>query len=364
MVNIDKILKTAIKQDISDIHLISGIKPTFRIIDKLVPYDEESELSKEDMFEIYDYFIRGNLEKDSDFKENKKLDLSYQFAGVNFLLNISEAEGTPVFTLTKINNALPSFVTLRIPEKIKKIIKGQGIILVAGKANSGKTTTINSLINEINEKQCKKIITLEKPIEYRHINKNSIIVQKEVGKGQDVLSFSLGAKNALKEDCDVLVIGEINDKETMDAAIEMAEAGKLVIASLNTRTCVQTIDRILSFYDLKEKENIKFLIATLLKAVISQRLLHGNNDELIMVPEVMIVENGISALIRKEPLNVSEFEEIMQNEVKSGNKSLVTSLAELFLDDKISLEQAKSQLGSNDLEILNRTIMQLKIKNK
>lgn len=364
MVNIDKILKTAIKQDISDIHLISGIKPTFRIIDKLVPYNEEAELTKEEMFEIYDYFIRGNLERDSDFKENKKLDLSYQFAGVNFLVNISEAEGAPVFTLTKINNDLPSFVTIGIPEKIKKIINEQGIILVTGKANSGKTTTINALINEINENQCKKIITLEKPIEYRHINKNSIVVQKEVGRGQDVLSFSNGAKNALKEDCDVLVIGEINDKETMDAALEIAEAGKLVIASLSTRTCVQTIDRILSFYDLSEKENIKFLLATLLKTIISQRLLIGNNNTLIMVPEVMIVENEIASLIRKENLNVSEFEEIMQKEEKDGNRSLVTSLAELFLDDKITLEQAKSQLSSNDLEILNRTIMQLKIKNK
>lgn len=364
MVNIDKILKSAIENGASDIHLISGIKPTFRINDKLIPYEDETELSKEDMFEIYDYFIRGNLGKDTEFKESKNLDSSYEFEKTNFRINISEAGAVPVFTLKIINNTLPNFEELRIPDVIKKLVINKGLILVTGKANSGKTTTINSIIDEINSNQSKKIITLENTIEYKHKNKKSIVIQKEVGQGQDVLSYSQGAINALKEDCDVLVISQIKDKDTMNAVIETAEAGKLVIASLNTRSCVETIDRILSFYKLEEQENVKFLISALLKLVISQRLITGKDEKVTLLPEIMVVDNAIASLIRKDKINITEYEEAMQNSFAKGSRNLITSIAELFLDDVITLEQAKSQIREKDIETLNRTIMELKIKNK
>lgn len=149
-------------------------------------------------------------------------------------------------------------------------------------------------------------MTLESPIEYKHKCKKSIIVQKEVGVGQDCLTYSSGVKNSLREDCDILVIGEIRDKETMDAAIETAEAGHLVIGTLHTKSCAETIDRMINFYDIRDQQTIKFLIASLLKLVVSQRLLPGRSGELVLVPEVMVVDNIVSGIIRKDKISVSE----------------------------------------------------------
>ena len=238
----------------------------------------------------------------------------------------------------------------------------QGLVLVTGKTNSGKTTTLNALINDINENQNKKILTLESPIEYKHKCKKSIIVQKEVGNGQDVLQYKDGVKNCLREDCDILVIGEIRDRETMDAAIETAESGHLVIGTLHTKSCAETIDRIINFYDIKDQQSIKYLMASLLKLVTAQRLLGGTDGSLVLVPEVMVVENIVQGMIRKEKFSVSEVEDAIQSSSANGSIGLINSLAELFVDNRITLDQAKAQIEEKNIETLNRTIMQLKIK--
>jgi pilus retraction protein PilT len=182
----------------------------------------------------------------------------------------------------------------------------QGLILVTGKTNSGKTTTLNALVNEINETQNKKILSLENPVEYKHTSKKSMIVQKEIGVGGDAENFSEGVKNSLREDCDILVIGEIRDKVTMEAAIEMAESGHLVVGTLHTKSCAETIDRMINFYEVKEQETIKYLLASLLKLVVSQRLIKGTDGKLALVPEIMVVDNIVAGMIRKEKLSVAE----------------------------------------------------------
>ena len=167
MVDVDDILKTAIEKDASDVHLISGIRPMLRIARHLTPYEGCDNLTPEDMADIYDYFIRGNIDKDAVFTQTRKLDSSFEFNGHRFRVNISLSGDVTVFTLR----------------------------LVTGKTNSGKTTTLNALINEINETQNKKILTLESPVEFKHKCKQSVIVQKEVGYGQDVLTYKDGDKN-------------------------------------------------------------------------------------------------------------------------------------------------------------------------
>ena len=238
----------------------------------------------------------------------------------------------------------------------------QGLILVTGKTNSGKTTTLNALINEINETQNRKIMTLENPVEFRHHSKKSLIVQKEVGRGQDSLTFSDGVKNSLREDCDILVIGEIRDKITMEAAIEMAESGHLVIGTLHTKSCAETIDRMINFYEVRDQASIKYLLSALLKLVVSQRLLKGKDGKLVLIPEVMVVDNIVSGIIRKEKISVSEIEDAIQSNLEKGSIGLINSLAEAFVKDKITLDQAKAQIEEKNIETLNRTIMQLKIR--
>ena len=365
MVDMNKILDIAIAKDASDIHLIPGNQPILRIARRLEPVEGTKELTENDMMDVYDYLVKGNLEADEQYKESRRLDTSYEHAGLRFRVNISHTEGIPVATLRIIKNTLPEYEDLGLPDIVRRMTyQPQGLILVTGKTNSGKTTTLNALINDINENQNRKILTLENPVEYKHHSKQSLIVQKEVGRGKDSLTFSDGVKNSLREDCDILVIGEIRDKETMEAGIEMAESGHLVIGTLHTKSCAETIDRMINFYEVRDQAQIKYLLSSLLKMVVSQRLLPTPDDKLVLVPEVMVVNNIVAGIIRKDKISVSEIEDAIQSGSDVGSIGLINSLAELFVAEKITLEQAKSQIEEKNIETLNRTIMQLKIKKQ
>ena len=315
------------------------------------------------MSEAYDYFVRGNLDKDKVFKETKRLDCSFEFEDIRLRVNISQTNEIPTFTLRLIKNELPKYEDLGVPDIVRRMThQPQGLILVTGKTNSGKTTTLNALINEVNENVNKKILSLEKPVEYKHTSKQSLVVQKEVGTGKDVLTYRDGVKNALREDCDILVIGEIRDKETMEAAIDMAESGHLVLGTLHTKSCAETIDRIINFYEIRDQGSVKYLLASLLKLIVSQRLLKGIDDKLVLLPEVMVVDNVVAGCIRKEKFSVSDIEDAIQSNIDKGNISLINSLAELYVNNKINLEQAKAQIEEKNIEVLNRTIMQMKMR--
>ena len=362
--NLDDYIDIAMEKDASDVHLIAGNKPMLRIARDLVPIQEANILTPEDMSEIYDQLVKGNLDKDEVFNTTRKLDMSYIHKDIRLRVNISLSDNIPLCTMRLIKNELPTYESLGVPDIVRRMTyQPQGLILVTGKTNSGKSTTLNALINYINENQNKKILTLENPIEYKHHSKKSLIVQKEVGKGQDCLRFSDGVKNSLREDCDILVIGEIRDKETMEAGIEMAESGHLVIGTLHTKSCAETIDRMINFYEVRDQASIKYLLSALLKLVVSQRLLKGRDGKLVLVPEVMVVDNIVAGIIRKEKISVSEIEDAIQSNLEKGSIGLINSLAELFVKDKITLEQAKSQIEEKNIETLNRTIMQLRIKN-
>jgi len=148
----------------------------------------------------------------------------------------------------------------------------------------------------------------------------------------------------------------------MEAAIEMAESGHLVIGTLHTKSCAETIDRMINFYDVENQQQIKYLIASILKLVVSQRLLKGTDGKLVLVPEVMVVDNVISGVIRKEKFSVSSVEDAIQSSSEKGSIGLINSLAKLFVEDKLTLEQSKAQIEEKNIEILNRTIMQLKTR--
>ena len=336
--NLDEMLDEAIRLDASDVHLVCGNQPLLRIVRDLVPIEGSQVLTPEDMNEIYDTLVEGNIDKDEVFEKTRKLDMSYVHRDIRLRVNVSLSDDVPVCTMRLIKNDLPPYESLGVPDIVRRMTyQPQGLILVTGKTNSGKSTTLNSLVD-------------------------SLIVQKEVGQGKDSLTFSDGVKNSLREDCDILVIGEIRDKVTMEAAIEMAESGHLVIGTLHTKSCAETIDRMINFYEVRDQESIKYLLSALLKLVVSQRLLKGTDGKLVLVPEVMVVDNIVAGIIRKEKLSVSEIEDAIQSNAEKGSIGLINSLAHLFVDDRITLDQAKAQIEEKNIEILNRTIMQLKIK--
>ena len=364
MLLIESIIKEAIEKDASDIHLIKGLKPILRIRRSLVEIPDLDALDEGDLYDIYDYIVRGNIEKDNMYKKQRKLDTSLVYGDIRLRVNCSFADDAPICTMRIIKNELPKYEDLGLPEIIRTMTyQPQGVILVTGKTNSGKSTTLSALIDEINCRQNRKILTLENPIEFKHRSKKSIIGQKEIGPGKDALTFSDGVKNALREDCDILVIGEIRDRETMEAAIDMAESGHLVIGTLHTKSCAETIDRMINFYDVRDQAQIKNLISTLLKIVVSQRLLkEANSDKLVLVPEVMVVDNTIAACIRKDKFSTSEIEDAIQGNLEKGSIGLINSLANLYVQGKLSLDQVKAQVEEKNYETLNRTIMQLNLR--
>ena len=358
MIDIDDILKIAIDKEASDVHLVRKLKPIIRVNRELIRLEEHDVLTDEDIYEIYEHFV-NNSELDETFKKDKRLDINYEVYDMRLRVNVSMSNGYPIFTIRIIKKELPVFKNLNIPDIIRKIaLSPQGMLLVTGKSNTGKSTTLNALVNEINHTTNKKILMLENPIEYMHVPDKSLIVQKEIGKGRDCPTFGIGATNALREDCDILVLGEIRDRETMDAAIEMVESGHLVIGTMHTRSCAETIDRIISFYDPSEQTTIKYMISSVLKAVISQRLLNGIKDELVMIPEIMIVDEVVSYFLRKEKFNKNDLEDAIQTRLSKGSLSLTNALAYAVIKEKITMETAMLQIDDDDKERLLRTIRQ------
>ena len=352
MILIEHIIEEAMKRDASDIHLLYGLKPILRISRSLVELEDVDPLEESDLYEIYDYLVQGNLEKENAYKTERKLDTSLVYDDTRLRVNASFSDD------------LPKFKDLGVPDIVRRMTyQPQGLVLVTGKTNSGKSTTLSALIDEINNSQNRKILTLESPVEFKHTSKRSIIVQKEVGPGKDTLTYKDGVINALREDCDILVVGEIRDKETMEAAIDMAESGHLVIGTLHTKSCAETIDRMINFYDVKDQTQVKTLLSGLLKLVVSQRLLKAANGKgLVLVPEVMVVDNTVAASIRKEKFSVSEIEDAIQSNLDKGSIGLMNSLANLYIEKKLSLEMCKAQIEEKNYEVFSRIVSQARRK--
>ena len=323
MIDINKILEQAVKKDASDIHLMVESKPMYRIGNSLVKMEGATALKNEDMNSIYKHFTKGNM--------------VYELNGINVDVNLSYSNQTPVYTMKILKNKLPEYEELGLPEVLRKMThQEQGLILIVGNKKSGKTTTLNALVRNINETQNKKIITLEKSIEYTHISRNSIIVQKQVGT--DFENYAQGVKSALKEDCDVLIVEDIRNRETMEAVLEFVEEGHLVIAGINANSCDGAKEKIKNLYNIENQAQINYALSTLLKLIISQKLILGTKGNFEMIAEV-----------------------IVPNEAKK-NISLIKSLAKLYVENKITLKQAKSQIEEKDIDILNNTIMKMRIR--
>lgn len=356
----ENIIEEAVKHGASDIHLKIKEVPKLRIATGIIDAPGFEILTENDMYDIYDYIILGNIKLDERYKDEKNLDISMSVKGVRLRINLSHSDSLPILTARIVKDDLPAFEELGLPEKIREMAYlPQGLILVTGKTNSGKSTTLNCLISDINKNTNKKIITLEDPVEYMHKSELSLIIQKEVGPGKDIRTFSEGVRNSLREDPDIVVVGEIRDKDTMDAAIEIAESGHLVIATLHTKSCTETIDRIINFYDLSLQQNIKFLLSSILRLIVSQKLVPVDINRYTMVPEIMIMNKKIASIIRKPTYVSAEIEDAMQSS-DNGSQTIVDALAKLVIEEKLSLEEARNQIDERGQETLVKTIVQMK----
>jgi twitching motility protein PilT len=295
-----KLLGLAIQKGASDLHLITNSPPILRIYGELQPLDMPKLDESDIPFMIYSLMSKPQIEK---FEREKELTFGFQHDLINrFRINVHQQRGYPEATLRLINTKISSFEELKIPEAVKDLTKlNEGLIIVSGPTGSGKTTTLSAMVEFMNRERKLVIITLERPIEYVHVNNKSIIKQREVGI--DTQSFSIALQNSLKQDPDVLVIGEMDDAETVRTAMIAAESGHLVIASFHAPNTVQAIDRLVNMFTSENRKQILFQLSQCLKAVITQLLLpYKDQKERVLAAEVAIANDAVRRVIRNDEL--------------------------------------------------------------
>ncbi|WP_462412386.1 type IV pilus twitching motility protein PilT [Neobacillus sp. Marseille-QA0830] len=337
---IENILRAAIEFKASDIHLTVGVPPIFRINGDIKRYGKDI-LMPNDTEEIAKLIIPENLY--DDFIEKGELDFSYGIPGVSrFRVNAYHQRKSVAIALRVVASKTPTLEVLDMPKIVSEFMeRPQGLILVTGPTGSGKSTTLAAMIDYMNRTMRKHIITLEDPIEYLHRHGNSIIDQREVGF--DTKSYANGLKAALRQDPDVILVGEMRDLETMGIAITAAETGHLVLGTLHTSSAPSTINRIIDVFPAEQQPQIRIQLASVLVGVISQRLFPTNDGKgRKAATEIMVNSPAIANLIRNEKIH--QIQSTMQTSRAQGMHTLEMSIRELLDRNQIHKEAASKYL--------------------
>lgn len=345
--DLNDILKIAVKASASDIHIKAGLSPTFRIDGALVPLNNAPKLSTDEIMKISNDMMTP--QQRLKFQEFNEVDLAYGVPGLGrFRVNVFQQRGTMGMVLRVIPTNIKSVEALMLPKVIEKISMGErGLILVTGATGSGKSTTLAAMVDYINENSACHIVTIEEPIEYLIRDKKSIVNQREVGV--DTVAFNLALRAALRQDPDVILVGEMRDAETIETAISAAETGHLVLSTLHTLDATETINRIVSVFPPYQQKQIRLQLGSILKAVVSQRLV-PRKDEQGRVPAVEVMVNN--ARIRELIENPDRTKEIQQAISESfhsfGMQTFDQSLMALYQKELISLDEAVRQATNPD----------------
>lgn len=351
MMKIDDFLKIAIESDASDLHLKPGNHPILRINGVLKPLTAFPRLTAADSKELAAQIMTGSQK--SLLEEDLDLDLAYSFAGFGrFRGNIFHQRGSLAIALRIIPLEPQSIKDLRLPEVLEMIsLEQRGLVLCTGTTGSGKTTTLASMVDFINTQRTENIITIEDPIEYLHRDKKSTVCQREVGV--DVKNFSRGLRAALREDPDVVLVGEMRDKETIDTAIVAAETGHLVMSTLHTLDSVETINRIVSVFPPHSQKQVRFQLSSILKGVISMRLIPEKGGKgRVPAVEIMINTPYIQECIIKKEKTALIRDAIEAGVSQYGMQTFDQSIYYLYKNDLISFEQGlRYSSNPNDFKL-------------
>ncbi len=345
--NINEILKIAFKIKASDIHLKVGRPPTFRVNGKLLPLKDAQNLTPEDMENIVNTVL--NELKKKEFKERLEVDCAYGIEGIGrFRVNLFYQRGVISGVFRAIPTEIPDIDSINLPPVIKKIaMEERGLVLVTGITGSGKSTTLASMINYINQNKQAHILTIEDPIEFLHKDNKCVINQREIGA--DTLSFANALRAALRQDPDIILVGEMRDLETVETALEAAETGHLVMSTLHTLNAKETINRIISMYPPHHQQQVRFQLAGVIKGIISQRLI-VRKDGKGRVPACEILRT--SARVRDciiNPEKTNELEDAMiQGHVTYGMQTFDMSLLDLYQRGLITFEEAMKNAEKPD----------------
>lgn len=334
----------------SDVHINSKCEPIARVNGKFIKISNEL-LSKSDTEKMANELI--GIQKFNEIKELGEYDFSISIKNLyRFRVNIYKQQDSYAIAARIINSEIPDLETLGLPNVVKEFAKKEnGLVLVTGPTGSGKSTTLASILDSINKNFQKHIITLEDPIEYIYNRKNSIISQREIGK--DTKNFKSGLKSVLRQDPDVILIGEIRDEETLATALTAAETGHLVFSTLHTIGAAQTIDRIIDMFQANQQNQIRMQLSSVCEGIISQQLIPNiNNEGMVVATEVMVSTSAIKNLIRDSKTH--QISNIIQTGSKNGMQLMDQDLVNLFKRRKISKESVINRCI--DLEYTKRLI--------
>ncbi len=346
---LNELLLTTAKQNASDLHLAVGRRPTIRVDSVLIPLAQESILTKEEAEGLTSALLTEDQKR--IFTEKKQVDFSFNYEDkARFRVNVYLQRGFAAAALRLIPAQIRTLEELNMPPLLHDFAKlNQGFILVVGPAGHGKSTTLAALLDETNHKRNVHIITVEDPIEYIFSQDRSIVSQREVG--MDTLSFNDALRAVLRQDPDVIMIGEMRDPETIATAMTAAETGHLVFSTLHTNSASQTIDRIIDSFPPNQQGQIISQLASTLVGIVSQRLVPRLGGGRIPATEIMLMNPAIRNLIREK--KIYQIDLVIETNVQEGMMSLNRSLVNLLKRKEISLEQAEAHsLNPSELRIL------------
>lgn len=331
-----KLLDVAVKEEASDLDISVGHVPNIRITGQLVPLSQEKIISAEDSVGLATALMSDVQHK--KFLEEKEIDLSYQHEDKGrFRVNIFFQRGTISLALRFIPSKIRTIEELNLPPVLHDFLaRPQGLILVTGATSQGKSTTLAAMIDEINHTRSAHIITVEDPIEYTYPIDRAIVDQREVLI--DTLNFNNALRATLRQNPDVIMVGEMRDLETIATTITAAETGHLVFATLHTNSAAQTIHRIVDVFPAEQQDQIKFQLSSSLLGIISQRLIPRIKGGFIPVCEILICNNAISNLIRENKIH--EIPAVIETSAKEGMVSLNRAMVDLVRKKEISLKNA------------------------
>ncbi len=345
--DLNNVLKIALKGGASDIHLKAGLPPMFRITGALVPLKNAKRLTPDEVTKMA-LGIMNPAQKE-EFKRSHEIDLAYGVPGLGrFRVNVFQQRGTIGVVFRVIPFAIQNFESLNLPPVLEKIgNEERGLVLVTGTTGSGKSTTLAALIDYINSRKTRHIMTVEDPVEFLIRDKRSIVNQREVGV--DTLSFAGALKSALRQDPDVILVGEMRDFETIETALTAAETGHLVMSTLHTMDATETINRIVSVFPPYQQKQVRLQLGSILRAVISQRLV-PTTDGKGRVPalEIMRVTHRIRELIIDPERTREIHDAISKGHTTYGMQTFDQSLMKLLKQGLISFEEALRQSSNPD----------------
>ena len=335
-IDIKKLLKSVVSHGSSDLHLVARSEPQIRIDGSLKAVNLPV-LTGEDIEEMT-YALLTEKQKKA-FEEHLELDFALMLPGIGrFRANYYRTLGDIAAAFRIIPTEIPSLDDLSSPEIYKQLIKREkGLILVTGPTGSGKSTTLSAMLNEINETEHKHIVTIEDPVEFIHQNKKSVFSHRETGR--DTKSFSMALKYAMRQDPDIILIGEMRDKETIEAALTAAETGHLVFGTLHTNSAPGTINRIIDVFSGEEQSQIRTMISTSLVAVVSQVLLPKNGGGRVAVPEILVTNHAIANLIREDKVH-QIYSQMQLGQGVSGMQTQTQVLVKLLQNGTIQKNHA------------------------